>query len=105
MGSGSVLCEVCEERPAVRRCRICGRYVCEKHVNEEGVCAVCEDLMCRICNARLSVTSCVICGRPVCRSCSVELEPGIRVCKQCVNNLRILKEGGLKLGVFGDRGE
>lgn len=89
-------CEVCEEKPAVRKCRICGRYVCEDHVTGEGVCAVCEDLMCRICNARLSVTSCVACGRPVCRNCSVELEPGIRACLHCANNLLTLKEFGVR---------
>lgn len=95
MRSESILCEVCEEKPAVRRCKICGRYVCEEHLNKEGVCVVCVDLMCRKCNTRLSVTSCVVCGEPVCRTCSIELEPGIRVCKYCVNNLSALKELGL----------
>ncbi len=78
-----VLCEVCERKPAVSRCRICGRAVCEDHISEDGVCAACIDLMCRVCNARLSVTSCIICGKPVCRECSLELEPGIRVCNPC----------------------
>lgn len=103
MISKSTLCEVCEEEPAVRRCRICGRYVCEKHVSREGVCAVCMDLMCMICGTRLSVTSCIMCGRPVCRTCSVELEPGIRACVDCINNFSVLKKQEFRPGVFGDR--
>ncbi len=99
MNSGLILCEVCEEKPAVGRCRICGRYVCKEHLNKEGVCAACVDLMCRVCGTRLSVTSCVVCGRPICRTCSIELEPGIRVCTQCATNSLSLK----KLGVLGDR--
>ncbi|MEM0025361.1 MAG: hypothetical protein QXZ48_00155 [Zestosphaera sp.] len=102
--SKSILCEVCEERPAIRKCRICGRRVCEKHLSEDGVCAVCTDLMCRVCKARLSVTSCILCGRPICRTCSVELEPGIRMCIHCASNISA-KEQGPESGLFGERVE
>ncbi len=79
----TTLCEVCEARPAVARCRICGRWVCSEHIGVDGVCAVCHDLMCQVCGRRLAVDACVVCGRLVCRTDSVELQPGIRVCKLC----------------------
>lgn len=85
------LCEVCEKKPASRKCVICGRNVCETHINEKGLCAVCADLLCRVCGSRLAVTSCVICGRPVCRECSLELEPGIRVCRSCSESYSVKK--------------
>jgi len=81
-----LLCEVCEEREAVGRCNICGRWVCSKHL-VEGVCAICKDLMCSICGKQLSVSRCPICGRLICRNCSIELQPGIRVCRECYSNL------------------
>ena len=77
------LCEVCEVRPAVTRCRICGRWVCDKHIGKDGICSVCHDLMCQVCGRRLAVDACVVCGRLVCREDSVELQPGIRVCRFC----------------------
>ncbi|MEM3948767.1 MAG: hypothetical protein QXM76_04155 [Zestosphaera sp.] len=89
-------CEVCERRPATRRCVICGRNVCEVHINEEGVCVVCVDLMCRVCGNRLAVTSCAVCGRPVCRECSLELEPGIRVCRSCSGSYDVKSLADLK---------
>lgn len=82
------VCEVCGKRLATRKCRVCGRYVCEKHFDEhKGVCRVCSDLMCQVCGERLSIDACIICGKLICRSCSVELQPGIRVCMYCYNNL------------------
>lgn len=82
------VCEVCGKRPATRKCRICGRNVCEKHFDKcKGVCSVCSDLMCQVCGERLSVDACIVCGRLICRSCSVELQPGIRVCVRCYGNL------------------
>ena len=81
-----VLCEVCEEREAVTKCSLCGRWVCEKHV-AGSVCIVCKELMCGICGKRLSVSRCPICGKLICRKCSIELQPGIRVCKHCFSKL------------------
>lgn len=89
----TMLCEVCEVRPVVSRCRICGRWVCSKHIGEDGICAVCRDLMCQVCGKRLAVDACVVCGRLVCREDSVELQPGIRVCRFCWPRLNsIIKE-------------
>ena len=80
------ICEVCWSREAVGRCRICGRWACSDHLIN-GMCAICRDLMCRLCNQRLAVTSCLICGKLICRNCSVELQPGIRVCSECYRRL------------------
>ena len=79
-------CEICEVNEAIGRCRICGRWACSKHLIN-GVCAVCRDLRCQVCGVRLSIDSCLICGRLVCRRCSVELQPGIRVCRNCYREL------------------
>jgi len=84
-----MLCEVCGKREAVGRCRICGRWVCSKHLIN-GVCVVCRDLMCEVCRKRLAVSSCLICGKLICRSCSVELQPGIRLCMKCYENIDLL---------------
>ncbi|MCD6278361.1 MAG: hypothetical protein J7J11_01625 [Desulfurococcales archaeon] len=43
--------------------------------------------MCSVCGQQLSVSRCIICGRLVCRNCSVELQPGIRVCINCYGDL------------------
>ncbi len=83
-----VVCEVCGAARASVRCPLCGRLVCEKHFDREaGVCVVCRDLMCRVCGRRLSVDVCPLCGRLICRECSVELQPGIRVCRECFSRL------------------
>ncbi len=82
------VCEVCGKRLAIHKCGICGRNVCEKHFDKrKGICSVCSDLMCQVCGKRLSVDACIVCGRLICRSCSVELQPGIRVCTPCYENL------------------
>jgi len=89
-------CEICGER-AVARCRICGRYVCERHyVAEEGVCVVCHKALCSICRKRLSVARCMICGRPVCDSCSVQVDNVRRICVECLRkyfngNVRLVR--------------
>ncbi len=89
----SPTCEVCGEAPASFKCRICGRLVCRKHFDmNHGICVVCRDLMCRVCGRRLSVDVCPLCGRLICRECSVELQPGIRVCRGCFANIdRVVK--------------
>ncbi len=93
----SILCEICEAEVAIGRCSICGRWACSKHLIN-GVCAICRELMCRLCGKNLAVDSCLICGALVCRSCSVELQPGIRICTKCYSRLDelISKEPRLK---------
>jgi hypothetical protein len=34
-----------------------------------------------------AVGRCPFCGRLVCRECSVEIEPGVRVCRDCFQKL------------------
>ncbi len=81
------LCEICGERPSVGRCRICGREVCEEHL-VNGVCSVCRDLLIPFKGSlKAPVGRCPFCGRLICRECSVELEPGIRVCLDCYRKL------------------
>ena len=76
-------CEICG-RDAVAACRLCGRRVCRIHYDEEtGLCSICRESLCSLCGERLAVTTCSICGRLICRECSVEVEPGIRVCREC----------------------
>lgn len=82
-----MLCEVCEVKEAVSRCRMCGRYVCEDHLGPDGLCSICREVLCEVCHQKLSVNKCLICGKLVCRSCSVELQPAIRVCRECYSKL------------------
>lgn len=81
------MCEICEEHNAISRCRICGRYACSYHVGSDGICVVCKETLCRICGTRLSVGICLICARIICRECAVELQPAIRLCRECYNKL------------------
>lgn len=84
-------CEICG-REAIATCRICGRRVCELHYDKEtGLCSICRESLCSLCKERLAITTCSICGRLICRECSVEVEPGIRVCREC-----LAKYGGTK---------
>ncbi len=76
-------CEICLEKPAVHRCPLCGRYVCEDHFDhEKGVCIACSEALCSICGKRLSIGYCKYCGRLVCEECSVK-EGAALVCKEC----------------------
>ena len=81
-------CEICEISRAITRCRICGRYVCSKHIDKNGVCVLCNQALCKLCRKNLAVTSCPICGRVICYSCSKQLTPVIRLCIECFNSLR-----------------
>lgn len=82
-----MLCEVCEAEEAVGRCKLCGRYACSRHLDPDGICSICRETLCRICNQRLSVGMCLICTRVICKDCSVELQPGIRLCRECYDRL------------------
>ncbi len=96
--SGMVLCEVCRRREARYVCRICGREVCGEHYDPaRGICAICSETMCTVCGTRLAVDSCAVCGRLICRQCSVELQPGIRVCGNCYEDLPKLIGEDLRL--------
>ncbi len=86
--SGMTFCEVCRRREARYVCRICSREVCGEHYDlTRGICAICSETMCAMCGTRLAVDSCAICGRLTCRQCSIELQPGIRVCGDCYRGL------------------
>jgi hypothetical protein len=84
------LCEVCEEEPAIARCRICGRLVCAKDFEASlGICRVCLSTLCQICHERLAVGHCARCGRLVCRRDSVRVGLS-RYCIDCARALGIL---------------
>uniref|UniRef100_A0A7C1T5K9 B box-type domain-containing protein n=1 Tax=Thermofilum pendens TaxID=2269 RepID=A0A7C1T5K9_THEPE len=86
MGS-TQLCEICLQAAATKKCRLCGRSVCEKHFDERrGVCIACVETLCEVCGTRLSVGYCAVCGRLVCDSCSVE-EGLALVCVDCARKL------------------
>ncbi|UXD21375.1 Zn finger protein [Ignicoccus pacificus DSM 13166] len=70
-------------RPSAKKCPSCGRPLCTLH----DPCPACEMGRCEVCRERLSVSRCYYCGRLICRECSVELNPGIRVCKICYSKL------------------
>jgi len=81
------ICEICG-KPAVARCRLCGREVCEEHYDRStGLCTICLNTRCEICKERLAVGRCIICGRLVCDKCSVQLDNVRRICVHCLNNL------------------
>lgn len=85
-----VLCQVCEERPAVLRCRVCGRWVCVGDFDEElNVCKPCSSTLCQICRERLAIGHCARCGRLVCRRDSVRVGLS-RYCMECARELGLL---------------
>ncbi|RLE89065.1 MAG: hypothetical protein DRJ57_04690 [Thermoprotei archaeon] len=75
------LCEVCRERPATRRCEVCGRHVCDSDWRGSR-CVLCELASCELCREALSVGYCAVCGRLVCEECSIEVGVA-RVCREC----------------------
>ncbi|MGC9210194.1 MAG: hypothetical protein ACP5FT_02885 [Acidilobus sp.] len=78
------LCEVCNLRPALHVCRICGRRVCEEHYDESrGICVICASSLCEICKERLAITFCPVCGRLICYEDSVQVDNVRRVCREC----------------------
>lgn len=81
-------CEVCWSERAKYVCRLCCRVVCSKHyVAERGMCAICFKNLCEICRKIVAVDSCIVCSKLVCRSCSRELQPGIRICERCLTHI------------------
>jgi len=82
-------CELCLQRGATYRCRVCGRAVCSTHYDPKlGVCTLCRSALCRICGTNLAVGHCNICGRLVCAKCSLDLDGVRRICYFCLMNPR-----------------
>ncbi len=77
------VCRVCGLSYATRVCRICGRPVCDGCIDEDGVCKACKETLCELCRRNLAIGRCAVCGRLVCEECSVQLNPVVRVCKEC----------------------
>ncbi len=85
-------CEVCEEEPAIARCRICGRWVCAHDYDQaRGICSVCLSTLCQICGSKLAIGHCARCGRLVCRGDSVRVGLS-RYCVDCARELGIINE-------------
>lgn len=80
-------CEICGS-PAAARCPLCGRAVCERHMDRSGMCAVCKEALCEICGERLSVARCVSCGRLGCDSCLTQIDNVRRICAECLKGQR-----------------
>jgi hypothetical protein len=86
----TTLCEICEEEPAVAKCRICGRWVCGKDFDASlGICNVCLSTLCQVCHERLAIGHCARCGRLVCRRDSVRVGL-LRYCVDCARELGIV---------------
>lgn len=85
------ICDVCLAAPARYTCPVCGRSVCENDWSGDA-CIVCSEARCRVCGVELAVASCNVCGSPVCESCSIQVNPVVRVCKQCSRKLNIAVE-------------
>lgn len=85
----SLKCEICDEKIAFFRCKICGRNVCVDHYNaKKSICEICEMSICQLCNSRLSVGYCSVCGRLICEECTAYNEGGKRICKECFSKLQ-----------------
>ncbi|MEB3846726.1 MAG: hypothetical protein GSR74_01970 [Desulfurococcales archaeon] len=98
------LCEICNTKPAVAQCRLCGRQVCEDHIDDQGICTICREALCQICGQRLAIGYCIICGRLGCDQCLVQVDSVRRVCRDCLRRLggrnkiaRILRRPTLKI--------
>lgn len=80
-----IKCELCDELPAMYRCKMCGRYVCEKHFDRiREMCIACTESLCNICFKNLSIGICSICKRIVCAGCSIDIDGVRRVCVYCL---------------------
>ncbi len=93
------LCEVCWAAEAEHECGMCRRRVCREHFKADaGICSICFENLCEVCGQRLAVDSCVVCGKLVCRRCSEDLQPGIRVCRECLSDIhdRVKRDASLR---------
>ncbi|MCY0868096.1 MAG: hypothetical protein OWQ48_02545 [Desulfurococcus sp.] len=87
-------CEICGEKEAVYKCRLCGRAVCsDDYDHEKNLCSICSEALCEICGRQLSISYCKICGRIGCEDCLIQVTPVEYVCRDCA----------LKLGLTAGR--
>jgi len=79
-----ILCEICEEKTAAKKCPICNRFVCENcWKTEKNYCSICYLTVCEICGKNLAIDRCIICGKIFCRNCMHELTTAHRICINC----------------------
>ncbi len=98
------LCALCGLSYARSRCRICGRPVCDDCMGESGVCKACAETLCELCRRNLAIGRCAVCGRLVCEECSVQLNPVIRVCRECYSKgLRPVYKPPARLALLVER--
>ncbi|MEM1628001.1 MAG: zinc finger HIT domain-containing protein [Desulfurococcaceae archaeon] len=84
------LCEICGEREAIYKCKLCGRRTCSIDFNlGKGICNVCDDALCNICGNALSIGYCKICGRIGCEDCLIQVSLVEYVCKNCFKALKL----------------
>ncbi|MFZ8783336.1 MAG: hypothetical protein ACO2OR_05065 [Desulfurococcaceae archaeon] len=77
-------CEICHSKPAVYKCRVCGRRVCSDDYDvSDGVCSACSVTLCKVCRRNLSIATCSDCGRHCCEDCLVEISPLEYICIVC----------------------
>jgi len=77
------LCEVCERNEAKYACKLCGRKVCSKHIDSDGICSICKLTLCERCHKYHAIGYCKICGRVLCEDCLVQVSPVEYVCIDC----------------------
>uniref|UniRef100_A0A7J3Y0L3 B box-type domain-containing protein n=1 Tax=Thermogladius calderae TaxID=1200300 RepID=A0A7J3Y0L3_9CREN len=88
MSENSFLCEICGLNPAVVKCPVCGRFVCEDDFDyEKNMCLVCSNTRCEICGKKPSIGYCRVCGRVGCEDCLIEETPVSYVCRECAGKI------------------
>ncbi|MCD6457875.1 MAG: hypothetical protein DRJ39_02230 [Thermoprotei archaeon] len=77
-------CEICGKKiRKVKRCKMCGRIVCESDFDEvKKICKICSLTLCELCEKQLAIGYCQRCEKLVCEDCSVKINAGY-LCKNC----------------------